>query len=73
MNQLINVGGEGASTHIPRPPTASIPSVVVLPYFMPSAPMTFDAQIEIYRLAYERAQAALRPSPYELAARFAAN
>jgi hypothetical protein len=73
MHQIANLGGEGASTQTHRPGPPSIPAVVVFPLFMPGSATTCDALFDIYRVAYEQALAALRPSPYELAARFAAN
>jgi hypothetical protein len=49
-----------------------MPALVVLPAAVPS-PMTIEAFQEIYRAAYERALAALRPDRYELANRFFSN
>jgi hypothetical protein len=73
MHETIRLGGEGASTLTLRRPTAVIPSVVVLPNFLGTTAMATSAQNQIYHLAYERAQAALRPSLYEIAMRFTGN
>jgi hypothetical protein len=73
MHEIIRLGGEGASTLTLRPPTAVIPSVVVLPYFLATTAMAISAQNQIYLLAYEQAQAALRLSLYEIAMRFTGN
>ena len=68
-----NSGGEGASTPVFRPAIHSVPNLVVWPLLSPGGASPSDAWQELYRLAYERAQAALRPGPYQLACRFASN
>jgi hypothetical protein len=73
MQPAIKQGGEGASTHPQRPGAALIPPVVAIPVFAPVAAIGCDAPNEIYRLAYEWARLALRPSAYELATTFVAN
>jgi hypothetical protein len=73
MHSAIKQGGEGASTHPQNPRTALIPPFVVMPVFAPLAAVACDAPHEIYRLAYEWARVALRPSAYELATTFVAN
>jgi hypothetical protein len=73
MYPIVNLGGEGASTHALQPAATSVPSLVVWPILPPSGANTIDASQELYRLAYEWAQAVLRPGPYELACRFASN
>ena len=73
MHPTFNLGGEGASTHFVRREASSIPAVVALAVFMPSATMACGLPQDIYRVAYEMAKAALRPSPVELATRFIAN
>jgi len=73
MHQAFKLGGEGASTNFLLSETPPVPAVVVLPIVMPFAAIACSAQCDIYRLAYELAQAALRPSPFELATRFVAN
>jgi hypothetical protein len=73
MYPTTKLGGEGASVHVLRHPAASLPNVVVVPFCAYSAAATCDALLEIYRLAYERAQATLCPSLYEWASRRTAN
>jgi hypothetical protein len=73
MHSAITQGGEGASTHPQNLRAALIPPVVVMPVFAPVAAIAGDASHEIYRLAYEWARLALRPSVYELATTFVAN
>jgi hypothetical protein len=73
MHPKINLGGEGASTQLLRREIPSVPALVVLPILVVSATSACIAPHEIYRLAYEWAQAALRPSSFELATRFVAN
>jgi hypothetical protein len=50
-----------------RRESGSAPGLVVCPIFSLDGGMDVIAAQEIYRLAYERAQATLRPSAYELA------
>ncbi len=63
------IGGEGASTPWLRTEPTREPAVMVFPMALfavcTDAPMVQD----IYRLAYERARAAMRPSAYEVARR----
>ena len=66
-------GGEGASTPVFRPAIHSVPNLVVWPLISPGGASPADAFQDLYRLAYEQAQAALRPSPYQYARRFASN
>jgi hypothetical protein len=66
-------GGEG-----PRAPEvafgfAPTPALMLCPMLPPANAMTQEAAQEIYRLAYERAQAALRPSRHERAQRLCWN
>lgn len=65
--------GDGASTPAFFPANHSAPNLVVWPVLSPGGASLADAFQELYRLAYERAQAALRPGPYELACRFISN
>ena len=73
MHPTFKLGGEGASTHFNRPEACSIPALVALGVFAPTVAMACGLPQDIYRVAYERAEAALRPSPVELATRFIAN
>jgi hypothetical protein len=73
MHPTFNLGGEGASTHFVRRETSSIPALVALTVFAPTAAMACGVPQDIYRIAYERTEAALRPSPVELATRFIGN
>ncbi len=66
------LGGEGASTPIYHSSVISMPNVVVWPMLTPGG-MTVEAFQEIYLLAFEQAQAVLRPSRYELALRYVSN
>ena len=65
--------GEGT----PAPEAASgfvaIPALMLCPILLPAVAMTQEAAQEIYRLAYEKAQAALRPTKYERAQRICWN
>jgi hypothetical protein len=65
--------GEGASTASFHTAATFVPSLVVWPMLIPGGAHELDASKELYRLAYEWAQAALRPTPAELASRFVAN
>jgi hypothetical protein len=49
-----------------RPDSVSGPGLIVCPMFSPDTGLDASWAQEIYRLAYERAQAALRPSAYEI-------
>jgi len=73
MYQIAKMVGEGASTPAFHRAATFVPSLVVWPILMPGGAQTLDASKELYRLAYEWAQAALRPSRSELASRFVAN
>lgn len=66
------MGGEGASTPAVVRVVMATPSLVVWPTFTPQN-VTLEAAQEIYRLAYEWAQAVLRPGAYELANRVVPN
>jgi hypothetical protein len=61
------MGGEGAALPWVRRDAGLAPGLVVCPMFSPDAGMDVMKAQEIYRLAYERAQAMLRPSAYEMA------
>jgi hypothetical protein len=66
-------GGQGT----PAPEVASgfvaIPALMLCPIRVPAVAMTQEAAQEIYRLAYEKARAALRPTKYERAQRVCRN
>jgi hypothetical protein len=72
MYQKTNLEGEGASTRVFNP-GSMIFSLVVWPIAPPDGANMLAATQELYRLAYEWAQAMHRPSPYELACRFVSN
>ncbi len=59
------MGGEGASLFGFRTEKASDPGLVLFPIAASTAGMTLQTVEQIYQLAYERAQAALRPSRYD--------
>jgi hypothetical protein len=67
------IGGEGASIPWTRPESETTAGLVVCP--LTPSDIGWDATMvnEVYRLAYERARAALRPSAYELALRVCDN
>jgi len=67
------VGGEGASAPVFGSTMVSIPSLMVWPLHGPALNMTYESAQHIYYLAYEWAQAALRPSAYDLAQRVDSN
>ncbi len=73
MHPLRVVGGEGASAPVFRSTMVSVPTLVVWPMSGPAANMTVESIQQIYLLAYESAQAALRPSAYDLAQRASSN
>jgi hypothetical protein len=73
MYPIAKLVGEGASTPAFHQAATFVPSLVVWPMLTPGGPHALDASKELYRLAYEWAQAALRPSRFELASRFVAN
>lgn len=73
MYSKTNLGGEGASTPAVYLAAKSIPSLVVWPIISPTGANALDTSQEVYRLAYEWAQAVLRPGPYELASRSNSN
>lgn len=61
------MGGDGAAmSWVQREPEFT-PGLVAWPMFSPVACMDVTMAQEIYRLAYEQAQAALRPSIYQMA------
>jgi hypothetical protein len=73
MSMRGKLGGEGASTPWLRAEPTREPALVVFP-MAPSAACTDALMVqEIYRLAYERARAAMRPTPYEVARRICWN
>ncbi len=53
--------------------TPSVPHLVVWPMLTPVGSLTAEAIEQIYRLAHEWAQAALRPAAYEVAQRVYCN
>ncbi len=61
------IGGEGASVPWLRVESGSAPGLVLCPMLPSNAATAVGTVQEIYRLAYERAQAALRPSAYDIA------
>jgi hypothetical protein len=61
------IGGEGASLFGDRSASAPTPGLVLCPVVASTAGMTTEMVEQIYQLAFERAQAALRPSEYERA------
>jgi hypothetical protein len=61
--------GEGASLFRIGSDAASTPGLIFCPVAASGAGMTMQTVEQIYQLAYERAQAALRPSEYERAQR----
>lgn len=63
------LGGEGASTPGFELAAVSGPGLVVWPIMAPNGASAVDASRELHRLAYEWAQAALRPDRYERACR----
>jgi hypothetical protein len=67
MSMLREIGGEGASTPWFRSEAGPAPALVVCPMLTAEACMDATMAQEIYRLAYERAQAALRPTAYDIA------
>jgi hypothetical protein len=67
------IGGEGASLSGVRSALASTPGLVFCPVATSTTGMSIQAVEQIYQLAYERAQAALRPSEYERAQRVCRN
>ncbi len=73
MYPIVNLVGEGASTPAFQPAATFVPSLAVWPILARGGAPSLDASKELYRLAYESAQAALRPSLCELASRFVAN
>ena len=73
MFSIVKFAGEGASTPGVYPAAASRPGLVVWPIRPPFSANGFDASQELYRLAYEWAQAVLRPGRYELANRVGLN
>jgi hypothetical protein len=46
--------------------TRSTPGFVIFPILTATSGMTWEIAQQIYQIAYERAQAAVRPSVYEL-------
>ncbi len=73
MYPQTDLGGEGASTPGFALAATSGLGLVVWPMMSPSGANGFDASRELYRLAYEWAQAVLRPSRYEHACRVVLN
>jgi hypothetical protein len=73
MYPQTDLGGEGASTPDYALAATSGPLLVVWPMMAPSGANAVDASRELYRLAYEWAQAVLHPSRYERACRVVLN
>ena len=73
MFLTVKFGGEGASTPGFHSTATSGPGLVVWPILPASDANRVDASQELYRLAYEWAQAVLRPGRYELAYRVGLN
>ena len=69
MYPQTDLGGEGASTPAYELAATSGPGLVVWPIMATSGVHAADASRELYRLAYEWAQAVLRPDRYERACR----
>ena len=69
----VKFGGEGASTAGFLPAVAPGHGLVVWPIVSPGGANTCEASQEVYRLAYEWAQAVARPARYELAYRVGLN
>jgi hypothetical protein len=65
MSMRAVMAGEGASTPWIRSDRGSAAGLVVFPMLSVGGGMEAGMVQEIYRLAYERAQAAVRPSAYE--------
>jgi hypothetical protein len=67
------MGGEGASMPWVRGEVEASPGLVVCPMFSADPALHATAVQEIYRLAYERARAMMRPSIYEIASKASMN
>jgi hypothetical protein len=72
MYPKTNPVADGASTRVFHP-SAMVSSLVICPMLPPDGVNMLEASQDVYRLAYEWAQAKLGPSPYELACRFVSN
>jgi hypothetical protein len=73
MHPLGTVGGEGASAHVFGLEKLSIPALIVWPLNGPFLGASSESVQQIYYLAYQWAQAALRPSAYSLSQRVSSN
>jgi hypothetical protein len=73
MFLTVKSGGEGASTPGFRPASTPGPGLVVWPIPPATGVNSLDASQAIYSMAYEWAQAFLRPGRYELACRVGLN
>jgi hypothetical protein len=73
MSMRHAMAGEGASMPWVRPEGAAWSGMVVCPMLAIGSDPGSGWALEIYRLAYERAQAVLRPSAYEIAGRASLN
>jgi hypothetical protein len=73
MSMRQAMGGEGASMPWIRSGGGLASGMVVCPMLALGGVMGAGFAEEIYRLAYERAQAALRPSVYEIVQRACLN
>jgi hypothetical protein len=69
MHPTRDIGGDGVSAPGLRPGLMAMPSLMVWPF----GTMSGEGLEEIYRLALEWSQAALRPSAYERAERVYCN
>jgi hypothetical protein len=72
MSVLRQIGGEGESTPW-SPSEPGTAGLIVFPMLTAGVGVDLMTVQEIYRLAYEWARAALRPSAYEMALRVSCN
>jgi hypothetical protein len=73
MQPIRGVYGEGASAPGFGSRVAPVPSLVLWPMFTPGVSVAPESLQQIYQLAYEWAQAALRSSWYERSQRMSWN
>jgi hypothetical protein len=66
-------GEDGTSAPEMTSAFVAIPALMLCPIFLSPAATTHEAVQELYRLAYEKAKAAFRPSRYERAQRLCWN
>jgi hypothetical protein len=67
MSLRAAVGGEGASMPWFRNEVKASPGLILWPMFSTDPALDATVMQEIYRLAYEWAQAMMRPSIYDIA------